>query len=386
MSRRRAFGSVRKLRSGRFQVRYTGPDGRHYTGRQADGRALTFATRGAAGAYLAGVAADIERGRWVSPDAPRAAPPPLLADYAAAWMRQRRLADRTREHYAQLLRDHVLPVLGGLAVPAITPSAVRLWHAGLAGTTGPTAQAHAYGLLRSIMATAVADDLIPASPCRVRGAGQSRRAGRTELPALGELEVIVARTPAQYRAMVLIAAWCGLRFGELAELRRSDADLPGGRLHVRRAVVRTSAGTLVKTPKSQAGRRDVAVPPHLLPALAAHLREYVAAGPDSLLFPAKGGGHLAPSSLYRWWRPATAAAGRPDLRFHDLRHLGATMAAVAGATTAELMGRLGHSTASAAQRYQHVAADRDAVIAAALSDLATVTPITAARAARRPAR
>jgi hypothetical protein len=71
------------------------------------------------------------------------------------------------------------------------------------------------------------------------------------------------------------------------------------------------------------------------------------------------------------------AAGRPDLRLHDLRHTGATLAAVSGATLAELMARLGHSTPGAAMRYQHAAADRDKVIAAALSKLATgdVTPI-----------
>ncbi len=65
------------------------------------------------------------------------------------------------------------------------------------------------------------------------------------------------------------------------------------------------------------------------------------------------------------------AAGRPDLRFHDLRHTGATMAAASGATLADLMHRLGHSTPQAAMIYQHATADRDAAIAAALSEFAT---------------
>jgi integrase len=383
---RRPFGSVRQLRSGRWQVRYKGPDGTLYTGRQADGRALTFRTKGAADAHLAGIRADIERGKWVSPDAPGAAEPPLLRDYAAAWLRQRRLADRTKEHYQQVLRDHVLPAFGDQRVTAITPAGVRVWHAKLAERTGPTAQAHAYGVLRTVLGTAVADDVIAANPCRVRGGGQARRATRTELPTLAELETIVQRTPRRYRLMVLLAAWCGLRFGELAELRRGDVDVKVGRIHVRRGVVRTNAGRRVKSPKSEAGHRTVAVPPHLLPLLAGHLRDHVPASRDALLFAARHGGHLAPASVYRWWYPARDAAGRPDLRFHDLRHLGATMAAVAGATTAELMARLGHSTASAAQRYQHAARDRDAAIAAALSELATVTPIgAAAKTARQPA-
>jgi len=68
--------------------------------------------------------------------------------------------------------------------------------------------------------------------------------------------------------------------------------------------------------------------------------------------------------------PARVAAGRPDLRFHDLRHTGAVLAATTGATVAELMARLGHSTAGAAMRYQHATQDRDRIIALRLSDLA----------------
>jgi integrase len=102
---------------------------------------------------------------------------------------------------------------------------------------------------------------------------------------------------------------------------------------------------------------------------------------DSLLFPAKGGGHLQPSTLYRHFYAAREAAGREDLRFHDLRHSGAVLAALTGATLAELMARLGHSTSAAALRYQHQAQGRDRAIAEALSKLATrpsetVTEIT----------
>ena len=67
------------------------------------------------------------------------------------------------------------------------------------------------------------------------------------------------------RLMVLLAAWCGLRFGELTELRRSDVDLKNGRIKIRRAVVRVDGKAIVGTPKSDAGTRDVAIPPHLLP-------------------------------------------------------------------------------------------------------------------------
>jgi integrase len=120
----------------------------------------------------------------------------------------------------------------------------------------------------------------------------------------------------------------------------------------------------------QSEKRDVAIPPHLLPALHDHLVNHVDPGPESLLFSAKHGEHLAPATLNRHCYKARVAAGRPDLRFHDLRHSGAVLAAQSGATLAELMSRLGHSTPAAALRYQHAAADRDRQIAAALSKLA----------------
>jgi integrase len=94
---------------------------------------------------------------------------------------------------------------------------------------------------------------------------------------------------------------------------------------------------------------------------------------------------MAPATLYRVFYPARDAAGRPDLRFHDLRHTGAVLAAATGATLAELMARLGHSTAGAALRYQHAAAERDKVIAEALSKLAngSVTPVKRRKEASR---
>ena len=100
---------------------------------------------------------------------------------------------------------------------------------------------------------------------------------------------------------------------------------------------------MVKEPKSEAGIRDVNIPPHLLPMVREHLLDHTAPGPDGLLFPSKNDPtqHLRQSRLTRVYYPARKAAGRPDLRFHDLRHTGAVLAAQTGATLAELMGRLG---------------------------------------------
>jgi len=107
----------------------------------------------------------------------------------------------------------------------------------------------------------------------------------------------------------------------------------------------------------------VTIPPHVVPALQQHLDSYVCRGPNSL-------SHLQPTVFNDAFRNARHVAGRDDLRVHDLRHTGATLAAMSGATLAELQQRLGQSTVVAALRYQHAAQGRDAAIAEALFQLA----------------
>lgn len=384
---KRYFGSIRSLPSGRHQARYTGPDGNTYNAQKPNGKPLTFDTYGDADAWLSLRHSEILRGAWLPPaeETTPEKPPITVREYCEAWMTNRDLEQTTLDHYRQLLDDHIYPEFGDDAVKAVTPADVRQWFAQLARGDGkkvkdrPTARAHAYGLLRTIMNTAVADEVRDSNPCRVRGGGQAKRKKKIRPASLAELETIAKAMPERYRLMILLAAWCAMRFGELAELRRSDVDTKTGVVHIRRGVTRTKGKRIVKDPKSEAGKRDVNIPPHLLPMVKDHLRDHVAGSRVALVFPATGdiSRHMAPSSLYRVFYPAREKAGRDDLRFHDLRHTGAVLAAATGATLAELMARLGHSTPGAAMRYQHAAAERDKVIAESLSKLAggTVTPI-----------
>jgi integrase len=383
--RRKLPAGIRVLDSGRYQARYT-VNGRRYNSHRADGSPLTFDTVTAASTWLVVKRSEIARKEWEPPTAAPKAAPKTLREFGDAWLDTRHRAVRTREHYEQLLRDHVYPTFGGTLVHAIRPADVRKWHADLGKRTGPTAQAHSYALLKSICKTAVDDELLTSNPCRVTGGGQAETVVDPVPATLPELAVIVETVPARYRLMVLLAAWCALRFGELAELRRSDVDVAEGVLHVRRGVVRTNAGRLVKAPKSKAGKRTVAIPAALMPVVQAHLLEHTAPGADGLLWPGVlNGAQLAPSTLYRVFYPAREAAGRPDLRFHDLRHTGATLAAATGATLKQLMARLGHSSAGAALRYQHAALADDKRIAGDLSKMITgsVTPIADAPSAKK---
>lgn len=178
-------------------------------------------------------------------------------------------ASRTRSHYRALL-DNQLKTWNDVPVKDIRPEAVRDWHAALSKGT-PTTRAHAYGLLRAILATAVSDSLLPVNPCHIRGAGTSKRVKRIRPATLEEIEALVTAMPERLKVMTLLAAWCGLRFGELVELRRKDVDLRAGKIRVRRGAVRADGAVIIDTPKSDAGVRDVAIPPHLVPAVTSHL-------------------------------------------------------------------------------------------------------------------
>ena len=113
------------------------------------------------------------------------------------------------------------------------------------------------------------------------------------------------------------------------------------------------------------------LPAVALEALAEHLGRYAMPGPDGLVFTSTAETYILRSNFSRWvWRPAVQRLGLDGLRFHDMRHTAATLAAAAGATTKELMERIGHTSPGVALRYQHIMADRQAALAGALHGLA----------------
>ena len=111
-----------------------------------------------------------------------------------------------------------------------------------------------------------------------------------------------------------------------------------------------------------------------MPELAAHLDEYVEQHADALVFVGAKGARLRRSNWAVLWKKATEKVALPGLRLHDLRHTCNTLTAATGASTRELMHRMGHASPRAALRYQHATRERDEVIAAALSDLIEAAP------------
>ncbi len=359
-SRRRGFGRIRQERSGRYTAAYIGPDTKLHRAPR------TYAQESDAEGWLAQERRKIDLGTWGAVERSDGV---TLRTYATQWVSQRNLRARTQQHYESMLNRLILPDLGDIKLVTLTPAKVRQWHAGL-GVEHATRNAHAYALLHAICATAVQDEVLDANPCRIRSAMQTKRKRDVDVLTPAQVDKLAAKMPAELRASVLLAAWCGLRWGETSELRRKDVSKDAAVLRVHRAVTYRGGKFTVGEPKTAAGVRDVAVPPHIRPAIKAHLKNHVASDPEALLFCMPDGIHMKGDDYRTPWEKARNAIRKPNLRVHDLRHVGAVLAAQSGATTAELMHRLGHTTPAMALRYQHVAEGRDAEIAERLSKLA----------------
>ena len=358
---RRVFGSVRRLSSGRWQVRYRDLSGVTHTGPH------TFTSKTDAARYLAMVEADLHRGAWADPKLGRI----TLAEWAKRWQATTtNLRPTTRDLYAYVLRRFLLPTFGKAALSSIDALAVRGWLANLqAQQLSPSTVAKAYRLLSRILGAAVEAGYLVRNPCTVKGAGQER-APEMRFATVAQIAALAEAVGARYRALVLVAAYGGLRWGELVGLRVKRVDLLHGRVTVAEQVAEVNGQLIPGPPKTSAGRRTITLPSVAAVALAEHLTEFAEPGPEGLVFPAPKGGYLRRSNFRRrWWVRATRAAGVDGLRFHDLRHSAATLALAAGANTRELMERMGHTSPQVALRYQHVMAGRDQAIAAALDAL-----------------
>jgi integrase len=358
---RRSFGSVRRLPSGRWQARYRDAAGKTHAAPE------TFATRPEAARFLAQVETDLARGEWTDPRAGRV----LFAEWAARWRETTtNLRPNTRALHAYLLRRFLLPAFAGIALADVDLMAVRSWLAALeAERVSPNTVAKAYRLLARIMDTAVDASLIARNPCSVKGAA-TERAPEMRVATVAQVAALAQAIDPRFRALVLVAAYAGLRWGELVGLRVKRVDLLHGRITVAEQATEIDGHFTWGPPKTEAGRRTVTLPAVAAEALAEHLAAYSQPGPEGLVFTSTEGALLRRSNFQRRvWRPATRAVGLAGLRFHDLRHTSATLSIAAGASTRELMARMGHSSSAAALRYQHVMAGRDAAIAAALDEL-----------------
>jgi integrase len=372
----RAWGNIKKQRTKTpsYQASYIGPDQRrHYA-------PTVFAAKMNAERWLSKERDYRDRclatGDMWKPPSERAVEKKTkvltLSEYGKTVIDQRSLGTRTRIEYEAKWSQLIEPKLGHLAVRDVTTTAVRGWFADLDSKLA-TRNGHAYGILNMICNTAVRDGLLDRNPCQIVGATNPKVKKKVKIPSTVDLHAIANTlgaddNMARFKALVLLAGWCGLRYGEVSELRRKDFNADCSVVSVSRAVTHRQGQCLIGSTKTGEQERVVTIPPHIREDVKAHLKRHVAEGDEALLFtPARGGCHLNDRVFNKdVFQKAAKDIGREDLSAHDLRRFAGTKNA-AVSSLAENMARLGHKTVDAALRYQHSQDGRDAVVAAGLS-------------------
>lgn len=333
----------------------------------------TFTTKGEAQRFLAITRAEIERGEWKSDVEKREQAvqttqatqlaQTTFAAYAEKWISTRTnrkgqpIAQSTRDEYARYLESGYLAHWAERPLTSITAAEVDAWYVSHV-TTAPTSTARQYDLMKSIFKTAVVDDLLSKSPCRVKGGSQASAGKKSVVPTDEEMDTIISALSGQYQVVATVAVSAGLRFGEIIALTRDDvhaAHTDDGEvdhviISVTKAVTHTkSHGRKLKGTKTNEARqlsvygRDATI-----------IAAYVEAITDGNLFRAAQNSldWLPYHTMEHQWKSAAQKAG-VSCSFHSTRHYAGTRYAQSGATLAEVMSRLGHSTPSAAMKYQH---------------------------------
>jgi integrase len=358
MARSSRFGHVERLQSGKLRARCTGPDGVR--------RSKTFTTKTDARVWLSTIEAAVAQKTWRPPESGRV----TVGSYAAGYVARPDLRPSTRELYRSTWQRHLEATWSRVPVSEISRERIRAWHTEASKTAPPTALAIAYRLLRSILNVAVGDGAISANPCRIRAAASPKPATSARTMTAAEVRAVAEAMPPRYRALVLVLGFGGLRFGEATALRRRDVSDDGASIRITRSVRYIDKEWVVGPPKTDAGQREVALPAFVAAALAAHLASNVPKERDALVFGTYSGTFVTRQNFGTTFGRAVRKCGLPPARVHWLRHTGATLAASTGASTKELMHRLGHSSPAAALGYQHAVATRDKEIARALDALA----------------
>lgn len=330
--------------SDRWQVRYIDPTGRE--------RSKNFARHTDAEKFLHTVEVDKLRGEWIDPRLGRI----RIAEWAAeveATRPNRRESSKARDD--SYLRSLIRPTFGDRELASIQPNEIRRWVAELERRGyAPATIGKAYQILGRIFRVAVTDGLIPRSPCREIKLPKNET-GEKRFLSPNEVEQLAEAINRRCRALVLVGAYTGLRFGELAALQTDDLDTLRRTLKVDEQLSRQGSWRMVRGPlKSKKAYRTIGIPAFLVGELTAHLAAYPSA--SNLIFSHAQGGPLDYNRFRRrYWNPAVEASVGEPCTPHDLRHTHVAMLIAQGQSPRYIADRLGHeSTRTVLDVYGHL--------------------------------
>lgn len=352
--------AIKKLPNGRWEASYRDTAGRE--------RVKHHRTRADADRWLTAVKSQLNNGDYVDPYLGRR----TFSAWAEEWLSTTvHVRPKTRAHYESILRVHVVPAFGDQPISAITPAAVRRFIAErTASGAAPGTVRSVRKVLRLVLATAVDDGALRSNPC---DGVRVPASPRTEMEFLTaeQIDDLANSIDQRYSTLIRLAAYTGLRAGEICALRVGRVDLGAGRLTVAESVTEVPVHGLHFSEPKTYERRSVTLPAFLTNELAHHLAARPAE-PNALVFTSPEGGTLNHKNFYRrTFKPAVVAAGLPPaMRFHDLRHTCAALCIELGAHPKAIQERLGHSSITVTlDRYGHLFPKLDETLTERLDEL-----------------
>jgi integrase len=352
-----------KKRGNRWRARY--PDPLRGGTAQIE---RSFDTKAEGQEWLVDMQHRAKTGTYIDP----AASARLLSDVVDEWRGTwTDLEPKTKAGYESILNQHILRRWPRARISAITPDAVQKLVNELAATKAPNTVRRVYTVLRAILALAVRRRYLATNAAD--GVKLPKKAPKNKQRlylSAAEVRALAEAMPERYRTATYVAAYCGLRAGELWALRRKDVDLLHGELHVRQALkdinttsawLKASEKGLLFGPTKTHAERKLSLPAPIKQLLAEHLAGPIpgGAGPDALIFTAPEGGPVRHGLFYRRvFKPTLVGdEGNKDpkkrrkaalpkhlhgLRWHDLRHTCAALSLEVQPNLAMVQARLGH--------------------------------------------
>ncbi|WP_228790386.1 tyrosine-type recombinase/integrase [Nocardia cyriacigeorgica] len=315
----------------RWRARYVDGRGDEHTRR--------FARKVDAQAWLDGQTTAIVTGLHAPPSAGRA----TIDVVATAWLAGHPSWEAsTRSRYKSIVEKHIRPRWGNVRLVDLAHDDIQAWvnEQVVAGAAGGTVRKN-LGVLSQICDYAVVTRRISVNPCGTVDRPKQRLAQRRYLSGL-EVERLAEAAGSDWLT-VMVLAYCGLRFAELAGLQVSAVSLRRRRLQIERTITEVDGVLVTKAPKDHQ-RRSVPIPAFLVEPLKDHM---AGRRPDAEVFTSRQGAVLRVRNMRRaWWDDAAKAAGLAGLTPHELRHTAASLAVSQGASVLALQRMLGHDKPS----------------------------------------
>lgn len=320
----------------------------------ADGkqRSKSFNNAGDAKRFKAVLEGDFANGTFIDPKTGQK----TLNEFTEEWFKDvHDLRPTSREQLRSSVWYHVLPEFGALPLSGITHAHVQLWTTNMAGRMAASTCRKNVFALRRILASAIRHGLIRNNPADGINLPTPPNAEQRFLNK-DEISRLAASIKPRYRAMVLVAAFGGLRFGELCALRRDSVDEVKSTVRVTQTLIDVQNRLSFGPPKTKTSVRTVTLPRSVTTELVKHMEQYVTESNDALLFTFQNGNPIRRAWFRtRVWLPATKKAGLTGLRFHDLRHTFVALWVSLGRNAKEVSKVAGHSSvAFTLDRYGHL--------------------------------